>query len=168
VNEHDRPELPLIVGEAPSRTGDRYYLFPLSGDPAVKMCRWAGWEREAGVAAFWTLREHADTVNLLDRGAALPDALAKPAWQALLPDLAGRVVVLLGSRLGRLAGVDERFKWEIVESEHGPFACVVVPHTSGLNHAYNDADVRAETGRILREACTIATWAAAQRAEQAR
>jgi hypothetical protein len=34
--------LPLLVGEQPSRTGDRFHEFPLSGAVAQTLCQMAG------------------------------------------------------------------------------------------------------------------------------
>lgn len=53
---------PLLLGEAPSRAGDRFYMVPLSGNPAVRICRIMGWDT-GGEAAYWTLVEHFETLH---------------------------------------------------------------------------------------------------------
>lgn len=159
-DQAERGRMPLLVGEAPSRTGDRFWAFPLSGNPAVNLCRWAGWVVPRGEAAYWTLREHCDTTNLLERypgplgaGAAFPMALARPAWDALIPELTGRVVVLMGGRLGALAGLSLPHVWA---RHDGGFNVTYVPHPSGLNHVYNDPSQREMTGATLDIACQMA------------
>jgi hypothetical protein len=62
---------PFVVGEGPSRTGDRYYRFPLSGAPARTLCTCAGWEPDgprAQIASWtWALYAKVRTRNVFRR-----------------------------------------------------------------------------------------------------
>lgn len=141
---------PLILGEAPSRSGDRYWQFPLSGAVGQRLCEWAGLEPEAGGTRYgryyWPLNEAFELRNLLERypgalgrGAALPVELARPAWDELLPSLAGRRVVLLGSRLRALRGGQTYYDWVSIPryADGKPLIMAAIPHPSGLNRVYN-------------------------------
>jgi hypothetical protein len=64
---HDAARLkPVLLGEMPSERGDEFYMFPLSGQPAVKLLKWAGIKKEEG-AAYWTLIEHFHPINAQER-----------------------------------------------------------------------------------------------------
>lgn len=154
---------PLIVGEAPSRTGDVYYRFPLSGRVGERLCTWAGiapLEKGTRYGRFyWPLREQFELRNLLERypgaagsGAALPMVPAREAWAELEVSLSAgprRRVVLLGSRLALVADVSApTFEWVQREGHD----VVVVPHPSGLNRVYNDPLAQESVSRVLREA----------------
>lgn len=153
--------LPLIIGEAPSRTGDRYWQFPLSGAVGQKLCTWAGIEPEENGTRYgryyWPLREQFDLENLLERypgargkGAAFPLELARPAWAERRKTLGGRVVVLLGTRLASVAGIGTFWRWH--HSRAIDFSACCVPHPSGLNPVYNEGEARELTGAVLRQA----------------
>lgn len=101
---------PLILGEAPSRSGDKYFMCPLSGAVGERLARWAGLEPQPGGTRYgqwyWSLVEAFECRNLLERypgpqgkGAALPMGPARAAAAELEAELDGRRVVLLGSRL---------------------------------------------------------------------
>ena len=153
---------PLLLGEAPSRTGDRYWRFPLSGGPARSICTWMGWEPEGSTPGgwYWALRERFDTVNLVERwpgpqgkGAAFPMSVARPAWEEFGRHVEHRVVVVLGARLQRLASLAGPHQWATSTAPDGRRLDVVaVPHTSGLNLVYNDVAERERTAVTLREA----------------
>jgi hypothetical protein len=165
-------EQPLLLGEAPSRTGDRYYRFPLSGSPAKLVCDLLSirYSRAQYDGPWWQVREHFEVANLIERypgpqgrGAAFPIGPAREAWAELWPTLSGRVVVLLGARLPGVAGVwaDEGesvfHQWWQVWSSSGvtlPEAATIVaiPHPSGLNRMYNDPAEREKTAATLRQA----------------
>lgn len=177
-----RPD-PLLLGEAPSKSGDRYWMCPLSGDVGVRLCTWAGIEPlppQRGLSRYgqhyYALVDHFECRNLLrrypgpqGRGAAFPMELAYPAVGRTLPDLDGRVVVMLGVRLPRafLAPPAPMFEWRthsitVDPDEQGApegsrgrtftWRYAVIPHPSGLNRAYNDPDNIAKAQRVLREA----------------
>lgn len=158
--------LPMILGEAPSKSGDRYYLAPLSGEVGKRLCTWAGitpLEKGSEYGKYyWALREHFELRNLLERypgprgkGAAFPAAAARRARLALEPELRGRIVVLLGRRLAHLFDMPGVFfQWRAPAG--GVAGMVVIPHPSGLNQVYDDRGARDAAGRVLVEAMAYA------------
>lgn len=168
---------PLLIGEAPSKGGDRYHMFPLSGPPARVLCTLAGIPPQPDGSTYgrwtWALYEAFECRNLIERYRdADPWSVprARETAEALIPDLAGRVVVMLGRRVqaavyGALRdGAAEflpfhewdkpRFRVETVET--GTTLAVAIPHPSGLNRALNDPAERARCGETLREALEAA------------
>jgi uracil-DNA glycosylase len=169
---------PLLLGEAPSRSGDQYWRFPLSGAVGKRLAEWSDLTPEPGGTQYgrwyWPLCEVFEPRNLLERwpgaqgrGAAFPLELAGPAWDGLLPTLQGRVVVLLGARLRALVGLPREFGvWAPGVSEHRSKMCAdevltpegiavtiaAIPHPSGLNSAYDDPANARLARRVLREA----------------
>jgi uracil-DNA glycosylase len=163
---------PIILGEAPSKSGDRYHAFPCSGAVAESLCKMAGIAPLAGESRYgqwtWALYDHFECENLIERwpgpqgrGSAFPLDVARPLAVEILPRLEGRVVVLLGSRLKSLFTiVTENYVWHeraVVYDGHGVVrqaSCMVVaiPHPSGLNRALNDPAERERSGEVLREA----------------
>lgn len=154
---------PLILGEAPSKSGDQYWQFPLSGAVGQRLCEWAGLEPMSGGTRFgryyWPLNEAFELRNLLERypgaqgrGAALPVALARPAWEELFPTLSGRVVVLLGSRLRALRGGQTYYDWV---SYPGGKQIVAIPHPSALNRMYDAVEHAEKASAVLREALVL-------------
>lgn len=157
--------LPVLVGEAPSKSGDRYWMFPLSGAVGQRMCEWARIEPEPTGSRYgryyWALRERFECVNVYDRYAeSTPWSLpcARIAWDARLrtdyPD-SGRhyVFVALGRRVAQAMG--HTLPWN--EWYRGScMSTVVIPHPSGLNRMYNAVEVGARSGEVLREAMSIA------------
>lgn len=172
---------PLILGEAPSKSGDKYYLCPLSGAVGERLARWAGLEPQPGGTRYgqwyWPLVAAFECRNLLERypgpqgrGAALPMGPAREAAAELLPELDGRRVVVLGTRLPAALGL--RWPAPMFEWHHFPwlspsqallreqglavgvgdveFEYAVIPHPSGLNRAYNDPLVERAASAVLR------------------
>lgn len=85
---------PILLGEAPSRVGDRFHMFPLSGRPAQVLCGLAGIPPQDGGTRYgrwtWALYEHFDCRNLIDRYAdAEPWSVpvARDRARALLDEL---------------------------------------------------------------------------------
>lgn len=66
----DRPR-PVLLGEAPSKHGDRYHHFPLSGRPARVLCELAGIPPQAEGSTYgrwtWALYDNFECRNLHDR-----------------------------------------------------------------------------------------------------
>jgi uracil-DNA glycosylase len=169
---------PFLLGEAPSRSGDRYWRFPLSGAVGQRLAEWAGLEPQAGGTRYgrwyWPLNDAFELRNLLARypgslgagmGAALPTAPARQAWELLRPEMAGRVVVLLGARLAILTGLAPLkgeggalrtgfYEWQEPE---WCAAALVLPHPSALNRKYNDPEEQRQASLGLREALARTT-----------
>lgn len=160
---------PLLLGESPSKVGDRYYHFPLSGRPAERLLRFAGIEREREsdqrvsrlglkgreklVAAYWTLTEHFDTLNVLERwpGERWPEQAAHDRWARYVEEEGWlKVLVCVGARAAKAVYLGHRdwFEWDTYGETWG----VKIPHPSGLNHLYNDEANRERAGEVLREA----------------
>lgn len=151
---------PLILGEAPSRAGDRYYRFPLSGAVGKRLCQFAGIEPEVEGSQYgrwyWALREQFDCLNAIERHEdAYPWRVerARRRWAAYVEENGlPETVVCLGNRAAgtvatRLA-ITEWGEWVALAGTRA----VKIPHPSGLNRLYNDEAMRALAGRVLREA----------------
>lgn len=70
MTDDDRPR-PILLGEAPSKAGDRYHHFPLSGRPARVLCELAGIPPQAEGSTYgrwtWALYDHFECSNVFDR-----------------------------------------------------------------------------------------------------
>lgn len=166
---------PLLIGEAPSKGGDRYHMFPLSGRPARVLCELAGIPPEAEGTTYgrwtWALYETFECRNVFERYAfATPWRLpnARAAVAAIGDEMYGRVVVCLGRRVqaavyqgltlrgehGSPLTAPMYHEWSPVFHEwtHEPMMVVTIPHPSGLNRALNDREERVRCGVTLREA----------------
>jgi hypothetical protein len=147
---------PLLIGEAPSRTGDAFAMFPLSGRPAEVLCRAAGIPPQSEGTRYgrwtWALYERFTCVNLIKRyGQAYPwDAsAARLRARALLAGRSYPVVVGLGRRVGKALEVTVGFgEWE----ERDGMLITTAPHPSGLSRAMNDPATRALLGGVLQDA----------------
>lgn len=177
---------PVLLGEMPSKRGDEFYAFPLSGSPATKLVRWAGLEREEG-AAYWTLVKHFYPMNAQERYAPKFDLpAARRRWDDYLlrkvPERQPVTVVCLGRNAQRTVGAESRCTcgFHVLEGaagvageghsvdcpaylgdwfywrEAGLLRYVAVPHPSGRNRLWNDAGATAKMGIVLREALTLA------------
>lgn len=153
--------LPLVIGEAPSRAGDRYHHFPLSGRPAKRLCQFAGIPPEEEGSAYgkwyWAFREHFDCINAIERyGDAYPwhVEVARERVRKHLEEDPAMVVVALGVKAFDAVSVSPTFrgtpwgKWVQV----GIMRVVMIPHPSGRNLLYNDQKMKDLAGRVLREA----------------
>ncbi|HEX7088698.1 MAG TPA: uracil-DNA glycosylase family protein [Longimicrobiales bacterium] len=150
--------LPLLLGEAPSERGDRYHAFPLSGAPAEFICKLMEWETEG--PAYWTLIEHFETLNAIER---YRDAYpwSKPRaqerwtrWLLTRPEEEQRlplIVVCLGQRAAGAVGLrDDKPYGEWLEA--GLLQAVCVPHPSGRNRFWNTSGARESMRSWLEEA----------------
>lgn len=150
---------PLLLGEAPSRRGDRYHRFPLSGTPAKTLCKCADLPPDGDAADIgswtWGLYEHFETLNTIERYAdAYPwsSVRAQERWKAFVEDRGPRplIVVALGRKAADAIGISGRPWGFWVEA--GLTQKVVAPHPSGRNRLMNEDANREMLGRILREA----------------
>lgn len=163
-------DLPLLIGEAPSKSGDRYYMFPLSGAVAETLCKLAGIPPQPGGTRYgqwtWALYDHFECENLIERwpgrqgrGSAFPMDVARSKAVMMMPRMRGRVVVVLGSRLASVFTLATK-GWHdkaVTYDGHGVVhqaSCqaVAIPHPSGLNRLLNDPAEREHAGTVLREA----------------
>lgn len=71
VADGDDCPRPFLIGEAPSKRGDAYHRFPLSGPPARVLCQLAGIPPQDGGTTYgrwtWALYDHFRCRNLFDR-----------------------------------------------------------------------------------------------------
>lgn len=163
------PKPPLLLGECPSKGGDRYHMVPLSGPPARVLCDAAGIPPDGDGSGryYWALREHYDTLNLFERHVPKwsgPDARRRAQEiRGSLP----KVTVLLGARVAAAFCVTPFEPGKIVEWIQEPVAVqggvagrhcyfVVAYHPSGLNRKLNDPKERAKMGVLLRDARYLA------------
>ena len=168
------PDLkPYMVAECPSVRGDHLWESPLSGKPAERLCRWAGWPPaeeplRPGPYDAWTRSLYARFIvtNLFRRAAEADpwnEARATDAAHLLTLTIVnavalrggtGTTAVLMGGRVAAAFGIKPRdgrvpyFEWR--EYEFG--RVVVAPHPSGRNRLLNDPEWRERTGAILRDA----------------
>lgn len=149
---------PLLLGEAPSKAGDRYHGFPLSGAPATRICQLMGWDT-GGEAPYWTLREHFDTLNAVERFAdAYPWRVetARSRWRAYRAENPGDlIVVALGRRAADAIGIGDGFlfgEWQGGPDGHGYVEKVAAPHTSGRSRIMNEQNTRDLLVEILTRA----------------
>lgn len=160
---------PLLLGEAPSKSGDRYHDFPLSGAVGQRLCEMAGIEPEVKGSRYgryyWPLLDHFELRNLIERypgpqgrGASFPMEVARQRAGALELKwrMVGAVVVLLGARLPGAFDLDMDFYEQRIKTlsrvtgTSVRFYCI--PHPSGLNRMYNAERERERAGQVLREA----------------
>lgn len=160
--------LPLLIGESPSRTGDRFHHFPLSGAVAQTLCQLAGISPLEGESRYgrwtWALYERFDCENAVARypsGEWPRERAARNVGSLIEPDR--RVVVLLGRR-AQTAYVDslapassqmlgrEYFEWVEDSTPDGARHVVALPHPSGMNRMLNDSSIRRRMGDVLRDA----------------
>ena len=152
---------PLILGEAPSHTGDKYWIFPMSGLISQRFCEWAGIPpQDEGTRYgryYWALREKFDLQNLLEHwpGPGWPKEQVLPARDDLLPELDGRVVVLAGRRLADTFGLGMADRHAFVPRHGATMAWIY--HPSGRTRQYNDLAERVRAGHTLKRAMELAS-----------
>jgi len=155
---------PLLVGEMPSRSGDRYWEFPLSGAVAQALCQMAGIPPEPNESRYgrwtWALYDRFDCINAIERHQPWDVEAAAGALRAQI-EYTSEVVVLLGRRpqeayveMTRPAdslveGIDF-YQWVVDNnSPTGRREVVVIPHPSSLNHMYLEPKNKFRAGKIL-------------------
>jgi uracil-DNA glycosylase len=162
----DVPLKPLILGEAPSKSGDSYWQFPLSGEAGRRLHEMAGLRTQPGGSTYgqyyWPLQREFDLANIIERypgpgrgsGAAFPRNQAKAGLFRLITEgelPAGRVVVCLGRRVLKLLVPGELPFYTWVKINNG-LVLAGIPHPSGLTRSYNDKREWDAAGRTLRGA----------------
>jgi hypothetical protein len=157
---------PLLLGEAPSRTGDKFHMFPLSGAVAEKILTLSDIPPQEEGTRYgkwtWALYDLFDCKNVFTRYyQATP--WVKPLARMLAAErtMDSLVIVCLGRKVqdAVLGGADEGFHvWSerAVSQEYPLQQVVTVPHPSGLNRVLNDPIQRALFGGTIREALTRA------------
>lgn len=138
----------VLIGQAPGRLGDpaRPLVGKGSGDLLQRLTGAMPGQYERlferrNLLGSWPGRSSAG-------GDSFPQSEAKHAAQAILPSLAGRRVVLLGSGVARAFGFSAkttRFRW--VERDGATFA--LSPHPSQVNRWWNNPRNRAEAARFF-------------------
>lgn len=162
--------LPLLLGEAPSRGGDRYWMFPLSGRPARVLCTLAEIPPQDEGSTYgrwtWALYERFECRNLFERYAQAEPWSVVRAREAAGPIAValegGRIVVCLGRRVHAAvcSALDlgpplDPHEWVTVAPTGA--SVVAVPHPSGLNRVLNDPAEREALGATLRRALELAS-----------
>jgi uracil-DNA glycosylase len=157
---------PLILGEAPSKTGDSYWQFPLSGEVGRRLHQMAGLPVHTGGSTYgryyWPLTEEFDLINVIERypgpgrgsGADFPRRQALAGLNRLISEgqlPPGRVVVCLGRRVLKLLVPGELPFYTWVKLGSGQLIAGI-PHPSGLTRNYNDKMEWERAGRTLRGA----------------
>lgn len=162
----------MLLGEAPSRGGDRFHHFPLSGPPARVLCGLAGIPPVEGGTTYgrwtWALYDAFECRNVFERYRdatpwSAPAARSRVAES--LDDLYGRVVVCLGRRPQKaltdaLAGGAAALYAPFYTWIGRDVLFAAIPHPSGLNRILNNADERERSGATLRHALELARRAA--------
>jgi hypothetical protein len=153
---------PLLVGESPSRTGDRYHRFPLSGAPARTLCTCAGWEPDGPASEpgswTWALYDRFETINVFRRWHeatpwSAPEARVR-ATRIVDNHQRTRTFVLLGARVKAAFGVTAPFFTWVTYCPDGEAIgrIVAIPHPSGRNLLLNEPAMRDAIGATLRYA----------------
>lgn len=165
---------PLLIGESPSKSGDRYWQFPLSGRVAKTLCELAEIPPQDEGSRYgrwtWALYDHFECVNLFERYASF----TAPGWQGRGVQNAARiigetkgdslVIVCLGRKVQAAVlryfgehvafGGSDFYDWNIGErpTDKKLVDFVTIPHPSGLNRLLNDAEHREQCAAALQEA----------------
>ena len=139
---------------------------PLSDDPEFDLYPYpegsAGWRLWKMLPEGTTRRQYFDAFdrrNLL-RARAWDVRAAREAAQALLPELDGRLVVVLGSDVRAALSLPraEPLSWNETAVSAGVLRWVAFPHPSGRNHWFNQLkNMRAAT-RLLAELMKVESY----------
>lgn len=151
--------LPLLIGECPSASGNRYYHFPLSGAVGKRLCEFAGIPPDDEGSKYgkwyWALRERFDCINAIekyeDSTPWRPEVARARVWHYLDENPAD-VVIALGVRaMEALAPNLRGIKWFEHKRSEGRHV-VMIPHPSTRNLLYNYEATRNQAGVVLRTA----------------
>lgn len=146
----------ILVGEAPGGSGPGPHpALATTGQSGRTLAALAGLTNEEYERVFKRL-------NLFNK----PETTRYTSWEFALRAermselfIAGDRVILLGTRVARAFGVQNRalFQWYAQLAPSGTFWVALVPHPSGRNRALNDAAVRDQFSAFLREAVECRT-----------
>lgn len=130
---------PLIVGEAPNRSGS--YRTPCEGRVGRRLAACCGLSFDDYLRRF-------ERTNVFARPPARwRIAVARRrAWRLVRGRFGDRVVVVLGRRAAAAFGLFDYFVWTRV----GRARVTVVPHPSGRNRYWNDPARVARAARFMR------------------
>lgn len=133
----------LLVGEAPGRESIRERpSLALTGPSGKNICSLAGWEWECFLR--WTER-----MNLfLDPQPTWHPRWARESAIEMMPLFRNRRVVLFGAKVAEAFALSSQPHYEWMEFQ-GNAAVALVPHPSGRNRAWNDAEERARAHDFL-------------------
>lgn len=147
VSPRRRPTMPkrvervLLIGQAPSRRGrpDRPLIGGRSGAFLMEL---TGCGLQQYVRRFERRNLLAEFPGSAPHGDLFPRLEAREAAERLLPELAGRRVVLVGRAVAEAfsQGTGEFYQW--VRDERG-FEFAVIPHPSPVNRHWNEPGARA-------------------------
>lgn len=162
---------PLLVGEMPSRSGDRYWEFPMSGAVAKTLCQIACIPPQDEGSRYgvwtWALYDHFECVNAIERH---QEWEVRRAANTLIEEVKAEheVVVLLGRRAQDAyvlahepaqSDVAELGFYQWIVDLNSPTArreVAVIPHPSSRNRTYNDSLERMRAGVVLKQAIQMA------------
>jgi uracil-DNA glycosylase len=158
---------PLLVGEQPSRSGDRYYMTPLSGAVAQTLCQMAGIPPQEEGSRYgvwtWALYENFSCLNAMERHQPWDSQKAAAHLREEI-ESDDEVVVLLGRRAqSAYCAMNQPaettiaklhfYQWRVdLSSPTARREVVVIPHPSSLNRMYENPRDRERAGKILRQA----------------
>lgn len=144
----------VLIGQAPCRKGDPSK--PLTGSSGLKLAQLAGVEFPGEYARLFervnVLREYRGPAAG-GKGDAFPLSEARAAAKALMPELRGRVVVVLGRNVARafeLHGLGWTTWWPACGVVWG-----VIPHPSPLVRWWNDSGNRAQAASFMMQAAEL-------------
>lgn len=151
---------PLILGESPSKTGDKFFMFPLSGAVAERICKLASIPPQEKGSRYgvwtWALYDLFDCDNVFERHyEAVPwvRPLARKNAREICDGY--EVVVALGRKVQEAIGMEDYdFHVWADQTKYG-YKSVAIPHPSGLNRVLNAEEERQKFGNSIQQALTI-------------
>jgi hypothetical protein len=148
---------PLLIGQAPAARGEGRALEGICG---LKLSSFAS----MSTSEFYAATERR---NLFDefqgkaangKGDAFDETAARSRAMLMLRELDGRVVVYVGRKVADAFGLNAPFfRWCVCipRPSFDVFTMhvgAVIPHPSGISHAYNEQHARDQAGEVLRAA----------------
>lgn len=137
---------PLIIGEAPNRTGPRKN--PIAGRCGMKLATFAGLTLDEYLVAFDRENVLARYPGSAGKGAAFSRSSARRRALKLQRKFESkRTVVLLGYRTAAAFKVRAKYFQPVLV---GKARVIVVPHPSGINRWYNEPRNVSKMKRYMR------------------